>query len=68
MITIGYVGIVGIIGGGISLDFAGGLPRTRKEHDYMFVVVVRFSKMCILTPCKKTINGKHVTNMFFEKV
>jgi hypothetical protein len=48
--------------------FVGGFPRTRKGHDYLFVVVDRFSKMCILMPCKKTIKGQDATNMFFEKV
>jgi hypothetical protein len=46
----------------------GGLPTTRKGHDYLFVVVERFGKMCILMPCKNTINGKEATNKFFEHV
>jgi hypothetical protein len=50
------------------MDFMGGFPRTRKGHDYLFVVVDRFSKMCILMPCKKTIKGQDATIMFFEKV
>nr|QHR91263.1 hypothetical protein Q903MT_gene5295 [Picea sitchensis] len=50
------------------MDFVGGLPTTRKGHDYLFVVVDRFSKMCILMPCKKTIKGQEATNMFFEQV
>lgn len=52
----------------ISMDFVGGLPTTRKGHDYLFVVANRFSKMCILMPCKKTITGQVVANMFFEKL
>ena len=35
------------------LDFVGGLPLYRKSHDYLYVVIDRFSKMCILMPCKK---------------
>ena len=39
----------------ISMDFVGGLPMSRGGHDYLYVVVDRFSKMCILIPCKKHI-------------
>jgi hypothetical protein len=37
----------------ISLDFVGGLPMLRRGHDYLYVVVDHFSKMCILMPCTK---------------
>ena len=37
----------------ISMDFVGGLPMSRRGHDYLYVVMDRFSKMCILMPCKK---------------
>ena len=39
----------------VSMDFVGGLPKSRKGHDYLYVVVDRFSKMCILIPCNKQI-------------
>jgi hypothetical protein len=54
------------LGKNISMDFLGGLLATKKRHDYIFVVVYRFIKMCILMPCKKTIGGKEASNMFFE--
>ena len=37
----------------ISMDFVGGFPMSRRGHDYLYVVMDRFSKMCILMPCKK---------------
>ena len=37
----------------VSMDFVGGLPMSKKGYDYIYVVVDRFSKMCILMPCKK---------------
>ena len=37
----------------ISMDFIGGLPMSKRRHDYLYVVVDRFRKMCILIPCKK---------------
>ena len=42
----------------VSMDFVGGLPLSRKQHDYLYVVVDRFGKMCILMPCKKSITAK----------
>jgi hypothetical protein len=39
----------------VSMDFVGGLPMTKGGHDYLYVVVDRFSKMCILMSCKKKI-------------
>jgi hypothetical protein len=44
------------------MDFVGGLPTTRKGHGYIFVVVDRFRKMCILMPCKKTIKGQEASS------
>ncbi|GKC07671.1 transposable element [Tanacetum coccineum] len=46
----------------------GGLPRTRKRNDYLFVVVDRFSKMVVLIPCKKTITGEEAARLFFKHV
>jgi len=50
------------------MDFVGGLPMTKKVHDYLFVVVDRFSKMYVLILCKKTLIGKYVVNLFFYHV
>jgi hypothetical protein len=51
----------------ISMDFGCFFPTTKKGRDYIFVVIDRFGKMCILMPCKKTINGKEVAYMLFEQ-
>jgi hypothetical protein len=37
----------------ISMDFVGCLPMSKRGHVYLYVVVNRFSNMCILMPCKK---------------
>ena len=37
----------------VSMEFVGGLPKSRKGHDYLYVVVDRFNKMCVLIPCNK---------------
>ena len=52
----------------ISMDFVGGLPKSRKGHDYLYVVVDRFSKMCILIPCSKHIIVEQTARLFFEHV
>jgi hypothetical protein len=49
----------------ISMDFVGGLPMSKGVPNYLYVVVDRFNKMCILMPCKKKINAKHTANLFF---
>ena len=48
----------------ILMAFVGGLPLWRKVHEYLYVVVDRFSKMCILTPCKKKITVEQQLNFY----
>jgi len=52
----------------VSMDFVGGLPKSRKGHDYLYVVVDRFRKMCILIPCNKHITVEQTAKLFFEHV
>jgi hypothetical protein len=50
------------------MDFMGGLPTKWKGHDYLFMVVDRFSKMCVMMLSKMTINEQEATNLFFGKI
>lgn len=50
------------------MDYMSGLPTTKHGNDYVFVVVDRFSKMAILTACKKTITIEATAKLFFEQV
>jgi len=50
------------------MDFVGGLPTTKKGHDYIFMVVDRFNNMCVLIPSKNTIDGKEATILIFKLV
>jgi len=52
----------------VSMDFIGGLPKSRKCHDYLYVIVDRFSKMCILIPCNKHITTEQTTKLFLQHV
>jgi hypothetical protein len=52
----------------ISMDYMLGLPSTKQGNDCVFVVVDWFSKMAILTYCKKNIRVKAIARLFFEWV
>jgi hypothetical protein len=52
----------------ISMDFVGGLPMSRRNHDYLYVVVDRFRKICILMPCTKKVIAEKMAQMFFQNV
>ena len=53
----------------ISMEFVGGLPMSKKNHDYIYVVVENFKKfMCILMPCKKHGTTEQLTQIFFQHV
>lgn len=49
------------------MDFVGGLPKSRKDHGYLYVVVDRFNKMCNLIPCNKQVIAEQ-TAKFFQHV
>lgn len=52
----------------VSIDFLGGLPLPKRGHDYLYVVLDRFKKMCILMPCKKQVTAEQTTHLFFQNV
>jgi hypothetical protein len=52
----------------ISMDFVGGFPMSGIGHDYLYFVMDRFSKMCVLMPCKKQVTAEHTTHMLFANV
>ena len=52
----------------ISMDYMSSLPSTKHGNDCVFVVIDLFSKMAILTACKKNITAEAMTKLFFEHV
>lgn len=50
-----------------SMDFVG-LPMSKKNHDYLYVVVDHFNKMRNLAPCKKQVTTDQTQEMFFRHV
>jgi hypothetical protein len=52
----------------ISMDYMSGLSSTKQGNDCVFVVVDRFSKMAILTACKKNVTVADTAKLFFERV
>ena len=52
----------------VSMDLVVGLQKSRKGHDYLYVIVDKFRKMCILIPCNKQITVEQTMELFFQHV
>ena len=50
------------------MDYMSSLPSTKYDDDCIFVVVDRFSKMAILTACKKNVTVEATAKLLFESV
>jgi hypothetical protein len=48
------------------MDYMSGLMSTKQGNDCVFVVIDQFSKMAILTTCKKNITATGTAKLFFE--
>jgi Reverse transcriptase (RNA-dependent DNA polymerase)/RNase H-like domain found in reverse transcriptase/Integrase zinc binding domain/Integrase core domain len=52
----------------ISLDFVGPLPTTSKGHDFVLVVVDKFSKMAHFIKTKQTVTSEEAAQLVIEHV
>ena len=50
------------------MDYMLRLPSTKKDNDFIFWVVEKFSKMAIMAACKKSITAEAIAKLFFERV
>lgn len=48
--------------------FCCSFPLSRKGHEYLYVIMDRFGKICVLTPCKNQINVEKIDHLFFQFV
>jgi transposase InsO family protein len=51
----------------ITMDFVTDLPESRNA-DSMFVVVDRFSKAIVITPCRKSITAEETAQLYMDHV
>jgi len=52
----------------ISMDFVGGLPRTQKGHDSIWVIVDRLTKSAHFLPVKSTYKASQYAEMFISEI
>jgi hypothetical protein len=50
------------------MDFVGGLPRTQKGHDSIWVIVDRLTKSTHFLPVKSTYRGPQYAELFILEI
>ncbi|GMF36236.1 unnamed protein product [Phytophthora fragariaefolia] len=52
----------------ISMDFITDLPRTKREVDFIWVVVDRLTKRCHFVPTTKKVTAEGVARLFIDHI
>lgn len=52
----------------ITLDFVGPLPRSKRQMDYILVIVDKLSKRAYYEACRSTITAKQAAQIVFRRV
>ena len=52
----------------ISMDFIVGLPNTQKDHDAIWVVVDKFTKLAHFIPMRMHMNMQQLVNLYVENI
>jgi hypothetical protein len=52
----------------VSMDFITGLPRSKRGHDSIWVIVDRLTKVAHFIPVKTTHNGRELTDLYISRI
>ena len=50
------------------MDFVVGLPRTRRQHDFIWVIVGRLTKSSHFIPVKSTYRAEDYTRLYIDEI
>ena len=50
------------------MDFIMGLPKSKKQNDYIFVLVDISSKSTHFIPVQSTYKAVHIVNIFLKEI
>ena len=52
----------------VTMDLITGLPKTKRGHDSLFVIVDKFSKMAHYVPTVKTVTAPDLAKLFMDNI
>ena len=52
----------------INMDFVVGLPRTRRQHDSIWVIVDRMTKSAHYYPVKSTFKTEDYARLYIDEI